>query len=414
MKQLSKMMLAAVASVCVAVPAFAWDFSASGSSSAQFNSTTTTAITGGTAIPSGGVGSEQSSLKLSSSNTDGAKTLGLSYTIDWDGNLDETITLTGSSKVGDWTASGDVSYNRDRTGCSSSDNGTVVAGSSAAAACAGAQTGEDTGTVTLNNDKMTIKLGNSAHLSGQNMSSGSAAAGQVTMDAGGDDLSIGAHVDDFNGVSLGYKISDEMTITGAFEKHGDKDDMMGSAEFMDGETIATHGTTGTGISFKGDFGPVTLGVTQMSSATADVTGDADAGKLSTSASTFGFGMKLDFGIGLVPFISLGSHEQSAGSDATKIEKYSGTELGATYALGSDSIVFLISNSTEQYTSTDEPLARSGMELGYNTTVGPAALKIGYGSQTSADTDKPTDSGTSYWKNDGYAMTDIEVALSYSF
>ena len=40
MKQLSKMMLAAVASVALAAPAFAWDFSASGSASAQFNITT--------------------------------------------------------------------------------------------------------------------------------------------------------------------------------------------------------------------------------------------------------------------------------------------------------------------------------------------------------------------------------------
>ena len=46
-----------------------------------------------------------------------------------------------------------------------------------------------------------------------------------------------------------------------------------------------------------------------------------------------------------------------------------------------------------------------MELGYNTTVGPAALKVGYGSQTRAQ-----DGGT----YDGYSMTDIEVAMSYSF
>ena len=46
-----------------------------------------------------------------------------------------------------------------------------------------------------------------------------------------------------------------------------------------------------------------------------------------------------------------------------------------------------------------------MELGYNTTVGPASLKVGYGSQTRSQTDGATD---------GYAMTDIEVAMSYSF
>jgi hypothetical protein len=36
MKQLSKIMLAAVASVALAAPAFAWDFGASGSSSAKY------------------------------------------------------------------------------------------------------------------------------------------------------------------------------------------------------------------------------------------------------------------------------------------------------------------------------------------------------------------------------------------
>ena len=39
MKQLSKIMLAAVASVALAAPAFAWDFSASGTATASFNQT---------------------------------------------------------------------------------------------------------------------------------------------------------------------------------------------------------------------------------------------------------------------------------------------------------------------------------------------------------------------------------------
>ncbi len=50
MKRISKLMLAAVASVALAAPAFAWDFSASGSAAAYFNSTSTTPITGGTAV----------------------------------------------------------------------------------------------------------------------------------------------------------------------------------------------------------------------------------------------------------------------------------------------------------------------------------------------------------------------------
>ena len=413
MKQLSKMMLAAVASVALATSAYAWDFSASGSSSAQFNSTSTTVQTGATAVPSGGVGSEQSSLKLASSHTDGSKTLGLSYTIDWDGNLDETITLTGTSTVGAWTASGDVSYNRDDgTGCSQGDNGTAVT-SSAAAACAqgGGQTGEDTGTVTLTNGTMTIKLGDAAHIANQNVSSGGAAAGQVSMVGDDDDIGIGAFVDGFNGVSLAYKISDTMSVTGAYEKHGAANDMMGTVSFLDGETAASHGTTGMGLSFSGTFGPASVGFSQMSSSTADVTGDADLGKKSTKASTMGLGVKIDLG-DIDPFISYGS-ATGTGSEGGADVAISGSEVGLTYALGSDSIVLLISNVEERVGKDDKPLARSGMELGYSTTVGPASLSIGYGSQSSADADKPTGQASS-WRNDGYAMTDIEIALGYSF
>ena len=46
-----------------------------------------------------------------------------------------------------------------------------------------------------------------------------------------------------------------------------------------------------------------------------------------------------------------------------------------------------------------------MEVGYNTTLGPASLQVGYGSQSHTQ-----DGGAT----DGYNMTDIEIALSYSF
>ena len=94
MKQFSKMMLAAVASVALAAPALAWDFSASGSSSAYFNSSSTTTITGATAVPSGGVSSDGGSLTLTSAHTDGEKSATLTYVLDWDDNMDETITLS--------------------------------------------------------------------------------------------------------------------------------------------------------------------------------------------------------------------------------------------------------------------------------------------------------------------------------
>ena len=55
--------------------------------------------------------------------------------------------------------------------------------------------------ITLTDGTMTIKFGNAGHLSGQNVSSGGAAAGQTTMDSGDADVGVGAMVGGFHGVS---------------------------------------------------------------------------------------------------------------------------------------------------------------------------------------------------------------------
>ena len=406
MKQLSKIMLAAVASVALAAPALAWDFSASGSATASFNQTSTKAnglaatkeSTAGTGFSSAG-----SSLKLASSNSDGPNTTSLSYTLDWDGNLDETLAVSGSRKVGAWTASGSVSYSPQTLGCSSSSDNTSTAGT---AACAGTQTGEDSTSVTLTDGTMTIVMGDAGHLSGQNVSKGTGAAGQDGMDSAGADTAVGAMVDGFHGISLGYKISDTMSVTVAYQQSGDADDMMGAGEFLDGET--THTTSGFGLGFSGTFGPATIGFTQASASTADNTGDVDAGKLSTSWSTMGVGVAIDLG-DIDPFISFGTAEGTAGSAANKKVKHahSGNEVGLTYALGADTITLLIGSMSDQQDTAavvDKPQTTSIMEVGYATMVGPASLSVGYGTSAKADADK----GTS---NDGYSNTDLDVALS---
>ena len=409
MKQLSKIMLAAVASVALAAPAFAWDFSASGSATASFNQTSTKAnglattkeSTAGTGFSSAGSG-----LTLSSSHTDGANTTSLSYSLDWDGNLDETLAVSGSRTVGAWTASGSVSYSPQTLGCSSSSDNTSTA---ATAACAGTQTGEDSTSVTLTDGTMTIVMGNATHLSGQNVSAGTGAGGQDGMDSAGADCSVGACVDGFHGVSLGYAISDTMSVTVAYQQSGDAGDMMGTGEFLDGET--THTTSGVGLGFSGTFGPATIGFTQASASTADNTGDVDAGKLSTSWSTMGLGVAIDLG-DIDPFISYGTASGSAGSAANKKVKHehSGNEVGLTYALGADTITLLVGSMSDQQdtaSTVDKPQTTSIMEVGYATMVGPASLSVGYGTSAKADADK----GTS---NDGYSMTDLDVALSISF
>ena len=405
MKQLSKMMLAAVASVCVAVPAFAWDFSASGSATARMNMTNTVSATGADANSAGsGFSSEGGGLTLSSSNTDGAKSVSLSYSLDWDGNLDETISVSGSNKVGDWTASGSVSYNPQTLGCSASDNGTGT--TTAATACAGGQTGEDTTAVTVTDGTMTIVIGDAGHLSSQNMSTGTVAGGGVSHDGSGEDAGIGAMVDSFHGVSLGYKISDAMSATVAYQASGDSVDLHGTQEALDGETNATHGQSGFGIGFSGTFGPATVGFTQASASTSNSSGLAAYDDLGTTSSTMGLGVKIDLG-DIKPFISYGSTVASATTATTAEYTHSGSEVGVVYAMGSDTIVLYLGNSSDQFSTTDKPLTKSGMELGYNTNVGPASLSVGYGTQTKADAD--TDSTV-----DGYSMSDLEVSMSFSF
>ncbi len=429
MKQLSKIMLAAVASVALAAPAFAWDFSASGTATASFNQTSVQTSSAATAKPSTigtGVSSAGSSLTLASSHTDGPNTASLTYVLDWDGNLDETISVSGSKKVGNWTASGSVSYSPQTLGCSATDNGTAGT-SSASAACAGTATGEDSTSVTLTDGTMTIVLGDAAHLSGQNVSASTGAAGLDGMDSAGADCAVGACVDAFHGVSLGYAISDTMSITVAYQQSADNGDLMGTGEFLDsGHTevatleATTHTTSGAGIGFSGTFGPATIGFTQMSASTADATGDTDAAKLSTSWSTMGLGVAIDLG-DIDPFISYGTAEGSAGSanNAKRKNVHSGSEIGLTYALGSDTITVVVGSLSDQYDTSDgagdfgtagaadKPTEWSTMEVGYSTMIGPASLAVGYGTIAKTDGDGTGD-------GEGYSSTDLDVALSISF
>ena len=372
MKYIAKMMLALLASVTLVIPAYAWDFSASGKMTAKFNSTSTVASTGANTATSGGFASEGSSLSLKSSNTNGDHSASFSYVADWDGNLDETVTVSGSKKAGKWTGSANVSYNLDD----------------------GAQSGEDTGAVSLTDGTLTIVLGEAGHLPGQNVSSSSVAAGAQSMDAADDDLSIGAFVDSFHGVSVGYKVSDTISATVAYQNSGDDDDLLGAQEFMDSENGTIYGTSGFGAAISLGAGPATIGATFGNASTADNSGAGGSKK--TTHSVLGVGVKIDLG-DIDPFISFGSNSSKASeADTTRINN--GMELGLTYAMGSDSIVLMSSSKTEG--DADTTTTTSGIELGYNTKVGPASLGVGYGSASNSDS--------------GYTMSDIEVSMSLSF
>jgi len=400
MKQLSIIMLVAVASVTLAAPAFAWDFSASGSATAKLNQTTIKENKDANARTGGGFASEGGGISLKSAHTDGAASATLTYAVDWaDGGLDETLSVSGSKKVGNWSASAGTSFNLDRYGCST-DNITN-------ARC-GQQTGEDSTSVTLTDGTMTIKLGDAAHLSSQNVSTSSAAAGAVSFDTADDDASVGAFVGGYEGVSLGYKISDTMSATVAYQTSSAVTDACGLGDnAMDSDTGATYGISGTGLSFNGTFGTIGVGATVCNAATADKgTASTSPVSNSTAYSTMGIGITMDMG-DIKPFLSIGSYS-AEGSQSKSSVGYSGNELGLTYALGNDTIVFYYGSKVDSSTTSGtaaEDITTTGLELGYNTTVGPAALGIGYGSQSVAQTDGAGDGGS---------MTDIEFNLSYSF
>ena len=394
MKYIAKMMLALLASVTLVIPAYAWDFSASGTMTTGFNSTSTKANSDADAASSGGVSSAGSGLTLKSANTDGEHTATFSYTADWDDDLDQTIKVAGSKKVGKWTASADVAYNIDQPGCTATngDNTTATVG------CA-QQTGEDRGAITLTDGTMTIVLGEASHLAGQNVDANSVAGGSVSMDAADEDLGVGAFVGSFHGVSLGYKISDTMSVTVAYQSSGDASDLLGEGEYLDGES--SYSTSGAGVGASVVAGPATIGVTVGNASTKDATGVAS---LSTSMSTTGLGVKIDLG-DIDPFFDYGS-TTIKGSSTSSEYSHSGMELGLTYAMGSDSVVFYYGTVDDKFSATDTATKTTGLELGYNTTVGPVALGVGYGSKSKSDAD---DTAT-----DGYSYTDIEVKMSMSF
>jgi hypothetical protein len=327
------------------------------------------------------------------------------------------MSISGSSKVGKWTASGDLSYNVDTIGCyaSSTIDNLSTSAASSCGTTGGSQTAKDTSAITVTDGTMTIKLGDASHLSGQNVSSGSSASGAVTFDDADDEASVGAYVGGFNGVSLGYTINDAMTATVAYQTDTGYGDMLGNMEGYDNEAAHVNcgsanctSTTGSGIGFSGDFGIATVGLTVASASTADSGGPTtDPLTTTTSVSTTGLGVKIDLG-DIKPFISYGSYDMK-GSVSEDGKNGSGQELGFTYALGSDTVVFYYGSISEIEVdggTAGEALNKTGMELGYNTTVGPASLSLGYGSKTKAQTDATT--------VDGYSMTDIDVTMGFSF
>jgi len=382
MKYIAKMMLAALASVALAVPAYAWDWSASGSMSTTFNSTSTVTGTGASAVASGGFGSDAGAITLSSSHKSGDKSATLSYKLDWDGNLDEVWAASGSTKVGNWTASSSIDYNNANTG---------------------GQSGADTPALTLTDGSATIKMGSAGHLGSGRKASAGNVSGKVSMlggGSGGYDYDIGAVVDSFQGVSYGASLSPTMSYTDAYGQQS-SGSICGAIGDEDGLSSG-YSATSFGANVAADVGAA-IGFTFCSGSTASVYDNVSG---STSATTMGLGVQLDMG-DMKPFFTYGS-VSATGSETEATKAVTGTELGLTYALGGgDSVVFNYSMAT--HSDANNSAGETGMELEWGTKVGPASLSVGYGSTTITNADSVATAGA-----EGYAMTDIEVKMAYGW
>jgi len=474
MKYIAKMMLALLASVTLVIPAYAWDFGASGSMSTTFNQTTVKKNSDDKAKTSMGFGSDAGAIALSSSHTDGDKSASLKYSLDWDGNLDEVLTLSGSAKVGKWTASSSIDYNNDE----------------------GAQTAADAPALTLTDGTLTIVMGDASHIgSGAKGGGDSVASGEVQWQAI-DDYDIGAAVDSFQGVSVGYKMNDTSSVTVALQVGGGSAlgiqplTSIGAAgsgsvdlgyvysrynsEYNDGSecadittsgtgtsatitattaaqktakacydhwaastqglrvidnattagssaSTASKGNSGFGLTYAGTFGAISLDFVYGSA--SGKSSDSDV-KATTAASTMSLGVAMDMGT-INPYLTYANYQISTNTGVAGAKdagvKESGMRVGTTVAMGEDTLGLEYSTTAATgLASGAKTVTETGIEVGYTTAIGPATLGIGYGTYSVAADDGVSMYRTGYSSaptNDyskGGTMSDLEVNLSYSF
>ncbi len=383
MKQLSKIMLAAVASVALAAPAFAWDFGASGSSSATFKQKTV-APAEGDATTTANFSSSSGGVTVSSSNSDGANSATFSYTADWNGdagNFDEYVKVSGSKKVGNWTASSSTTQHIQKDATATTGAQPMTAGGTAA--------------ITLSDGSITYKLGDTGHLSSAEKASNGPMSG--TQDAE-------ASVDSFNGFSVGLGVGPG-TLTVALDMHS------GAAATVLGENSAGSDAavacgaqvTGFGFNFAGDVGADLTFTYGSGSATISESGcTGDNATNAWGYSVMGLGVAIPVGGMTIAFdygtkASLHTVGTAEGGSAT-----AGWELSLVMPVGDASAGVNLSNTASITTTggvAGDAAVTGGTELWYTVPIGPVSLSAGYGSAAVVD---------------GTTTTEIGAEMSMSF
>jgi len=395
MKQLSKMMLAAVASVALAAPAFAWDFSASGSSSATFKHTTTnTGVSGAKDDVNNAFTSSAGGVTASSTHTDGGNTATFSYTADWNGdagNFDESVTVSGSKKIGNWTASSSTTQHMQKDVApadNAHDNDTIADSPGHNYGTARPMAAGNTAVITLTDGNITYKLGDAAHLStAEKTVSG-------PMDGAQD---AEARVDTFNGFSVGLGVGPGTLTFAIDENSGTETTALGDQSMA---VACGANALAWGINFSGDVGADISFTYGSGSATANPetcnnTGgsaaDNDSRKSDTAtATTMGLGVAVPIG-GMTLALDYESSgtTNKAGVTGTAIEtktSQSGFEVSFTMPIADATVGINVSAHGNETTVAGEKTvlgAQAGTEVWYSVPIGAVTLAVGYGSSASA-------------------------------
>jgi hypothetical protein len=362
MKQLVKMMLAAVSSIALATSAYAWDFSASGSSSAKWM-TQTSKAGAADAVTSAAFSSSSGGVTVSSSNSDGANSATFSYTADWngdDGNFDEYVKVSGSKKVGNWTASSSTTQHIQKDATAATGAQSMTAGGTAA--------------ITLTDGSITYKLGDAAHLSTSEKAVNGPMSGAVDAEA---------RVDSFNGFSVGLGVGPG-TLTVALDHNA------GAATTTLGDlstAVACGGqNTGFGLNFAGNVG-VDLSFTYGSGSNAisstNCTGDNASN--AASANTMGLAVGMPMGnMSLALDYESSATSNTVGTTETKMAQ-SGFEISVTMsgiADGTAGINVSSQTKTDTVGAADAvDTVSTGTEVWWTVPIGPVSLAVGYGASS---------------------------------
>jgi hypothetical protein len=394
MQKLSKLMLVAVAAIALATPAMAWDFKAAGSVEAHFHMKTAKASSADdiTSSPQTFTGTS-GAITLVSAQTDGDKSLTFTYKLDYDGGIDETVTLAAENKVGGWTASGTATQYK-----VSNANGTTYTDA----------TTDGDASVTLTDGTMTHKLGKEVHLAGPTKG--------TLSDAVGGGVDAKANVDTHQGYSLGYKVNDTLTATLAIDmSHSTAPKCFGGTAQPVTVTGESMQATCFGVNVDGSAGDIAYGFSFGTGSASDDDGTRGA---SGSSSVMGLAVSMVIGEGTIAFdyATEGVSGKDNSSDTTSKTNDVEMELSYKHTLDADSHVVINFGTKSLETTTaataDKPTNTTGLELGYSTKVGDVTLAAGYGSSSVSDANDT--SGTAGTGTNGKSDTDIGVKLLFSF